>query len=40
MSFKVITNDGRTPHLAWFYTTEQLIASMLNNPTHNYHRIN
>lgn len=39
MSFKVFTNDGNAPHIAWFNNIEHAIKSMLDNPNHSYHRI-
>jgi hypothetical protein len=38
MSFKVRTEDGW--HIAWFDTIDKAIKSMLDNPTHYYHREN
>ena len=38
MSFEIMQHDGMKV-IQWFFTTEELIASMLNNPNDRYWRI-
>jgi hypothetical protein len=37
MSFTIYTHDGMKV-IQWFFTTDELIKSMLNNPNDAYHR--
>ena len=37
MSFTVYSQDG-TKYIQWFFTVDELIASMLANPNNHYHR--